>query len=57
MPQSMTREQMISALDTAVGMLLVAAMRDPRVKQAMEKVSAVSRAIAESLDNEDKETA
>jgi hypothetical protein len=35
-------EKMISELDTAVGMLIVAAMKDPTVKEAMEKVSNVS---------------
>ncbi|MEJ8546620.1 hypothetical protein [Brevibacillus borstelensis] len=38
----MDRETMIRELDTACGMLLVASMRDKLVKQAMEKVSAVS---------------
>lgn len=33
---------MISELDTAVGMLIVEAMKNPTVKQAMGKVSNVS---------------
>ena len=32
----------IHELDAAVGMMLVAAMKDPLLKQAMEKVSTVS---------------
>lgn len=34
--------KMITELDTAVGMLIVEAMKNPTVKQAMEKVSKVS---------------
>ena len=34
--------KLISELDTAVGMLIVAAMTDKTVKEAMEKVSEVS---------------
>ena len=38
---------LISELDTAVGMLIVAAMTDVTVKEAMEKVSNVSVKLGE----------
>lgn len=38
---------MISELDTACGMLIVAAMRDKTVKEAMEKVTKVSIELGE----------
>lgn len=35
-------EEMIQELDTAAGMLIVAAMKDSTVRAAMEKISKVS---------------
>lgn len=43
----MNIEEMIRELDTACGMLIVAAMKDSLVKEAMEKVSKVSVALGE----------
>lgn len=40
-------DKLIHELDTAVGMLIVAAMKDPLVKQAMEKVRDVSFELGE----------
>ena len=40
-------EEMISRLDTACGMLLVAAMRDKTVREAMELVTSVSVSLGE----------
>ena len=40
-------EEMISRLDTACGMLLVAAMSDATVREAMEKVTSVSLSLGE----------
>ena len=40
-------EEMISRLDTACGMLLVAAMSDATVREAMEKVTTVSVSLGE----------
>ena len=49
-------EPLVSQLDTAAGMLLVAAVKDPLVKAAMEKVSRVSWEIGEVLyENECEE--
>lgn len=38
----MKTEEMIQELDTAAGMLMVAAMQDSTVRTAMEKISKVS---------------
>jgi hypothetical protein len=46
-------QKMISELDTAGGMLIVAAMEDPIVKQAMEKVMKVSIALGELAEKEE----
>ena len=43
----MPLDEMISKLDTACGMLLVAAMRDKTVREAMELVTSVSLALGE----------
>lgn len=43
----MSLEEMISALDTAAGMLIVTAMRDKTVKKAMETITQVSIALGE----------
>jgi hypothetical protein len=43
----MSIEEMISALDTAAGMLLVASMNDVTVREAMEKITDVSLALGE----------
>ena len=43
----LTFEEMISRLDTACGMLLVAAMSDATVREAMEKVTSVSLSLGE----------
>ena len=40
-------EEMISRLDTACGMLIVAAMSDATVREAMEKVTSVSLSLGE----------
>lgn len=40
-------EKLISELDTAAGMLIVAAMKDQTVKVAMEKITAVSIALGD----------
>lgn len=40
-------EQLISELDTAVGMLLVAARHSTTVREAMEKISSVSSELGE----------
>ena len=51
----MNFEEMISELDTASGMLIVAAMRDNTVKQAMEKIMEVSLALGDmAWEIEDK---
>ena len=46
----MTIDEMISQLDGACGRLLVASMRDPVVRKAMEMVTAVSIALGEIED-------
>ncbi|MDD3123747.1 MAG: hypothetical protein PHC62_09615 [Candidatus Izemoplasmatales bacterium] len=61
----MTQEEMISALDTAGGMLMVKALRDPEIMKARELVEKVSIALGEveeikyvnynDLENEDEE--
>ena len=43
----MSIDEMISKLDGACGRLLVAAMKDPVVREAMEMVTAVSIALGE----------
>lgn len=43
-------DKLINNLDTAVGMLIVAAMNDQTVKQAMELVSQVSFDLGNMLD-------
>jgi hypothetical protein len=45
--------EMITELDTAVGMLIVAAMKDNTVKAAMEKVSKVSLELGESAEEKE----
>ena len=40
-------EEMISRLDTACGMLIVAAKSDATVREAMEKVTSVSLSLVE----------
>ena len=44
---TMTIDEMISQLDGAAGRLLVASMRDPVVREAMEMITAVSIALGE----------
>ena len=51
-------EEMISRLDTACGMLIVAAMSDITVREAMEKVTSVSLSLGEwgqDYENDGKE--
>lgn len=43
----MSQEEMISALDKAAGMLLVASMKDATVRQAMELITNVSLSLGE----------
>lgn len=43
----MSIDEMISKLDGACGRLLVAAMKDPDVREAMEMVTEVSLALGE----------
>ena len=43
----LTFEEMISRLDTACGMLLVAATGNPTVREAMELVTSVSLSLGE----------
>lgn len=43
----MSIDEMISQIDTAAGMLLVASMKDATVRQAMEKITDVSLALGE----------
>jgi hypothetical protein len=45
--KEMTIDEMISQLDGACGRLIVAAMRDPVIKEAMEMVTEVSVALGE----------
>ena len=44
--------EMISKLDGACGRLLVSAMKDPVVKEAMEMVTEVSIELGEMADDE-----
>lgn len=46
-------DEMISTLDGAAGRLLMAAMHDPIVKQAMEMVTEVSIALGEMAEARD----
>jgi hypothetical protein len=43
----MTQEEMISALDTVGGMLMVKALRDPEIMKARELIEKVSIALGE----------
>lgn len=45
--EHMTIEEMISTLDGAAGRLLVSAMRDPVVREAMEMITSVSIALGD----------
>lgn len=47
MPEKMSFEDMISALDGACGRLLVASMRNPEIREAMEMVTKVSLSLGE----------
>ena len=49
----MKPSKMIRELDTAVGMLIVAATQDPVIKEAMEKVSNVSFELGNLIDEDD----
>jgi len=49
----MTIDEMISTLDGACGRLLVASMRDPVVREAMEMVTSVSLALGELADEQE----
>lgn len=49
----MTIDEMISTLDGACGRLLVAAMKDSTVREAMEMVTKVSIALGEMGEEED----
>lgn len=46
----MTIEKMISELDTVAGMLIVSAMQNKTVMEAMQKVAAVSIALGEMAE-------
>lgn len=48
----MSIDEMISKLDGACGRLLVAAMKDPVVREAMEMVTEVSLALGEMGQDE-----
>lgn len=51
-------EEMISRLDTACGMLIVAAMSDRTVREAMEMITTVSLSLGEwgqDYENDGKE--
>ena len=47
MSEKMSFEDMISALDGACGRLLVASMRNPEIREAMEMVTKVSLSLGE----------
>lgn len=47
MPEKMSFEDMISALDGACGRLIVASMRNPEIREAMEMVTKVSLSLGE----------
>jgi len=48
-------DKLISELDAATGMLIVAAMKDKTVRQAMEKVSNVSFELGNLIDEIEQE--
>jgi len=50
-------DKLISELDTAVGMLIVASMEDNTVRQAMKKVSKVSFELGNLIDEIEQEKA
>lgn len=50
-------DKLISELDTATGMLIVAAMKDKTVRQAMEKVSNVSFELGNLINDIEAEKA
>lgn len=47
MPEKMSFEDMISTLDGACGRLIVASMRNPEIREAMEMVTKVSLSLGE----------
>ena len=47
MPEKISFEDMISALDGACGRLIVASMRNPEIREAMEMVTKVSLSLGE----------
>jgi len=51
----MNIEEMISKLDGACGRLLVSAMKDPVVREAMEMVTEVSIALGEIAEEMERE--
>lgn len=54
MSEKMSFEDMISMLDGACGKLLVASMRNPEIREAMEMVTKVSLSLGEwSMDLEE----
>ena len=54
MSEKMSFEDMISTLDGACGRLLVASMRNPEIREAMEMVTKVSLSLGEwSMDLEE----
>ena len=54
MSEKMSFEDMISALDGACGRLLIASMRNPEIREAMEMVTKVSLSLGEwSMDLEE----
>lgn len=46
-------DKMISKLDTATGMLLVASMKDSTVRKAMELITGVSIALGELAEEQE----
>jgi hypothetical protein len=50
--KAMSIDKMISKLDGACGRLLVASMRDPAIREAMEMVTEVSIALGEMGEEE-----
>ena len=48
----MSFEDMISALDTAVGMLLIPSMKDPLIKDVVDMISNVSVSLGEWAEEE-----
>ena len=47
MPEKMSFEDMISALDGAAGRLIVQSMKDPVISEAMEMITNVSLSLGE----------